>query len=323
MADEENKSQDQTPAEAAKAEPAGTESGAELKAKPETAPTPQESLPATQPLDMEKLAQKSVAEKPAAEKPVVEKPAAKAPAADKPASADKPAVEKPAAAAKPAGEKPAAGDKPAAAAKPPAAAKPAGAEGAAKKPAARAVATMPTVEIKDDPLINNLKTKFGGAIQEAMEVNGQQVLRVDKARAHEILLYLRDEAAPQFDMLSDLTATHTPDNKERPFDIIYQIYSISATRRLRVKTGLADGEAIESACDIWSTGNWMEREVFDLFGVRFTNHPDLRRILLPNGWVGHPLRKEYPLEYQDNEWVAQNLKIRDLPEDWDYSGKFE
>ena len=181
---------------------------------------------------------------------------------------------------------------------------------------------MTTVEIKDDPLIDAIKAKFGAAILEAVEINGQQVVRVSQERAHDMLSYLRNEASPEFNLLADLTAVHTPD-KEKQFTIVYQTYSIKGTRRLRVKTEIPDGDVIESVTDIWSTANWLEREVYDLFGVRFANHPDLRRILLPQGWVGHPLRKEHPLEYQDNEWVSQNLKIRDLPEDWNYVGKFE
>jgi NADH-quinone oxidoreductase subunit C len=355
MADQENKPQDQIPAEPAGAEkekgggPVKTGSSPELEAEAQAAankaPEGQKEAAAEEKV-AEKIAEaragvaekgeagssgdkakpavskspedapaSSAEEKPAAAKPPVEKPAV---AAEKPAE-EKPAVEKPAPAAKPA----AAAKPPAAAGDKPAAAKPAaGAEGAPKKPAARAPATMPIVEIKDNPLIDAIKAKFGAAILEAVEISGQQVVRVSQERAHDLLSYLRNEASPEFNLLADLTAVHTPD-KEKPFTIVYQTYSISATRRLRVKTEIADGDTIETATDIWSTANWLEREVYDLFGVRFANHPDLRRILLPQGWVGHPLRKEHPLEYQDNEWVSQNLKIRDLPEDWDYVGKFE
>jgi NADH-quinone oxidoreductase subunit C len=351
MADEENKPQDQTPAP-----PAGTEKevgGGPMKtgSSPELEAEAQAAANAAPEGQKEAAAESKVAEKISearagvadkgeagasgdkakpsvskspddaiaddrpAEKPApTEKPVAKAP------DAEKPAGEKPAPAPKPAAAKPpaAAGDKPAAA-KPAAAA---GAEGAPKKPAARAPATMPTVEIKDDPLIDSIKEKFGAAILDALSINNQQVIRVTKERAHDLLSYLRNEATPEFNLLTDLTAVHTPD-KEKPFTIVYQIYAIKDTRKLRVKAELADGDTIETVTDIWSTANWLEREVFDLFGVRFGNHPDLRRILLPPGWTGHPLRKDYPLEYQDNEWVAQNLKILDLPEDWDFTGKFE
>lgn len=335
MADEDNKPQDQTPPFGMQ-EPGGgpqksggsPELEAEATKAANAAPEGQKDEAAAAKVD-EKIAEAraGVAElgeagaagdkgKPAVAKTPEETGAQ--PPAEKPKPAPKPAGDKPE------GEKPAAAKAPAAKAP----AKPAG-EGAAKpagaaepkKPAARAVATMPTAEIKDDALIDAVKARFGAAIIDALEVNGQQVMRVAKEQVHDILAYLRHDATPAFDMLTDLTCVHV--EKDKQFEIVYQIYSVSNTRRLRVKTAIADGEPIATACDIWSTANWLEREVYDLFGVRFTNHPDLRRILLPQGWVGHPLRKEHPLEYQDNEWVAQNLKIRDLPEDWDYTGKFE
>lgn len=181
-------------------------------------------------------------------------------------------------------------------------------------------AVMQVTPISGDPLIDSLKQLFGEAITEAVEICGQQVISLCTPRTHDLLSYLKREAG--FDMLTDLTAVHWPD-RERPFEIVYQVYSTRARRRLRVKTTLSEGEQIETASNIWRTANWLEREVYDLFGIRFNGHPDLRRILLPEGWTGHPLRKEYPLEYQNNEWVEKNLQIRDLPLEGDYSGKFE
>lgn len=187
-----------------------------------------------------------------------------------------------------------------------------------RKPAA----VMTVVDIIDDELIDSLKAQFGNAILAAKTIGGQQVLEVDKTQVKAILTYLFSETMPNFNMLTDLTAIHTPD-KESPLEIVYQLYTLPGYRRLRIKTSLKEGEAIDTVTDIWATANWLEREVYDLFGVLFREHPDLRRILLPRGWVGHPLRKEYPLEYQDNEWASQNLQIRDLPANHDYTGKFE
>lgn len=181
-------------------------------------------------------------------------------------------------------------------------------------------AVMQITPITGDPLIDSLRQLFGEAIVEAVEVCGQQVITLTATRAYEVLAHLRKEA--DFDMLTDLTAVHWPD-RERPFELVYQVYNLSARRRLRLKTTLAEGEQIETVSSIWQAANWLEREVYDLFGIRFSGHPDLRRILLPEGWVGHPLRKEYPLGYQTNEWVEKNLQIRDLPLEGDYSGKFE
>ena len=91
-----------------------------------------------------------------------------------------------------------------------------------------------------------------------------------------------------------------------PFELVYNLYSISKNERVRVKAAAGD-EGIESVSSVWPAANWMEREVFDLFGVSFKNHQDLRRLLLPSDWDGHPLRKDYPLEFMENEWTVRHL----------------
>ncbi|MBL8148551.1 MAG: NADH-quinone oxidoreductase subunit C [Blastocatellia bacterium] len=176
-------------------------------------------------------------------------------------------------------------------------------------------------EISGDSLIDSVKERFGSAVVEAIELCQQQIVRVTKDRVYELLGYLRHSSTPKFNMLTDLTSVHLAE--KRSFEIIYQLYALKQSRRLRIKTEVSEDESIHSVVSLWSTADWLEREVYDLFGVRFIDHPDLRRILLPAGWVGHPLRKEYPLEYQDNDWVKENLKIRELAEDADYTGKFE
>ena len=92
---------------------------------------------------------------------------------------------------------------------------------------------------------------------------------------------------------------------------------------MRVKIGLADGTAAPTVSGIWGTADWLERECFDMFGIVFEGHPDLRRILLPDGWEGYPLRKDYPVEFRENRWIAENLNIHALPDDADFSGKVE
>ena len=94
---------------------------------------------------------------------------------------------------------------------------------------------------------------------------------------------------------------------EGPLEVVYNLYSISRNERVRLKAALSEGADIESVTGVWPSANWMEREVYDLFGVRFRNHPDLRRILLPPDWEGHPMRKDYALEFVENQWTEKHL----------------
>ncbi len=154
-------------------------------------------------------------------------------------------------------------------------------------------------------MIAKLKRQFGSGI-EALTYLGQNYLEVDRSLIPNLLRMLRDEE--QFDYCVDITAAHYP-KRERQFDIIWILYSFARNERMRVKTQIADGDHISSAVSIWATANWLEREAYDMFGVQFDGHPDLKRILLPDGWKGHPLRKDYGIIQQDQEWVQINLGI--------------
>ena len=186
---------------------------------------------------------------------------------------------------------------------------------AGSKPAPLRKAPSITTEIVGDPLIDRIKKQFGGAITEAVSTLGQQVLRVKKESYVALCRFLRDTAGARFDMCNDLTAVHWPERKGEEFDVVVNLYSVSNNRRLRIKVALADGETCPSVTSIWSGANWMEREVYDMFGIRFDGHADLRRILLPSDWPGHPLRKEYPIEYRDNEWTDKHLDYREVDYD--------
>ena len=107
--------------------------------------------------------------------------------------------------------------------------------------------------------------------------------------------FLRDTPEAGFDYCSDVTATDWPTRAER-FDVIYCLYSTRLRHRVRVKVRAAEGQTIPSVTGLWPGANWLEREVYDMFGVSFSGHPDLRRILMPEDWQGHPQRKDYPLE---------------------------
>ena len=155
-------------------------------------------------------------------------------------------------------------------------------------------------------MVSRLKKAFGSGIHEASTYLGQNYLIIERPVASDVLLQLRDEE--EFDYLVDVTAVHYP-TRERPFEVVWILYSFPRNERIRVKTTLAEGESVPSVVSIWGAANWLEREVFDMFGIRFDGHPDLKRILLPDGWKGHPLRKDYGIIQQDNEWVRINLGI--------------
>jgi NADH-quinone oxidoreductase subunit C len=124
---------------------------------------------------------------------------------------------------------------------------------------------------------------------------GDWTLIVDRARIVEVARALRDTPAAAFDACSDVTATDWPPRAAR-FDVIYSLYSTIRRHRVRLKARVPDGESVPTVSGVWPAANWLEREVFDMFGIVFDAHPDLRRILMPDDWQGYPERKDYPLE---------------------------
>jgi NADH-quinone oxidoreductase subunit C len=158
----------------------------------------------------------------------------------------------------------------------------------------------------ESELVTSLRQQYGSGILEASRYLGQKYLIVDSTLVAEILRRMRD--AEGFDYCVDITAVHYP-KREQQFDVVYVLYSFPHNERIRVKTRIHDGEHVASAVPLWETANWLEREVFDMFGIVFEGHPDLKRILLPDGWKGHPLRKDYGILQQDQEWVKINLGI--------------
>jgi NADH-quinone oxidoreductase subunit C len=173
------------------------------------------------------------------------------------------------------------------------------------KPAAPAKPAAPVPQPWDSPLVARLKRQFGTGL-EPWTYLGQNYLQVDRALASTILQLLRDEE--KFDYLVDVTAVHYP-KRDRQFDVVWVLYSFAKNERLRVKTQISETEHAPSVTSLWATANWLEREAFDMFGIQFDGHPDLKRILLPDGWKGHPLRKDYGIIQQDQEWVQINLGI--------------
>ena len=174
---------------------------------------------------------------------------------------------------------------------------------AAEKPAAKPAGPVPVPW--DSPLIARLKQRYGSGIAPSTYL-GQNYMVVDSSLIPELLQVLRDDE--QFDYCVDITAVHYP-QREKQFDVVWILYSFASNERIRVKTMIADGATLPTSTSVWATANWLEREAFDMFGIRFDGHPDLKRILLPEDWKGHPLRKDYGIIQQDQEWVQINLGI--------------
>src|ERR1043166_1509409 len=181
------------------------------------------------------------------------------------------------------------------------------APGAPKPPVKKKEEGPKPVDASGHGLVQKLKSKFDFAVLDASEFLGQLSIRIDPDRVVEICTFLRDEPEEKYNYLSDLTCVHYPLGPGQPLEVVYNLFSISRKRGWGVKAGLVEGKSIDSVTDVWPSAHWMEREVYDLFGVTFKNHPDLRRILLPTDWEGHPLRKDYPLEFIENAWTKRHL----------------
>src|SRR5580700_4556645 len=223
----------------------------------------------------------------AEEKPIAQKPAElsqTAAPADPPKSSDAPAPKPPA----------------------PAATTPSAPAAAPKAPAPPAKEAPPKPLPLDNELVQKLKARFGDAIREATLDRKQAIVTIAADQLREISRYCRDEE--QFDMLVDLTAVDWP-KRERRFDLILILYSFAKNERVRLKVHASEKEPVPSVCEIWPAANWLERECYDMFGIVFEGHPDLKRILMPDEWQGYPLRKDYDILKQDTDWVRENLGI--------------
>jgi len=151
-----------------------------------------------------------------------------------------------------------------------------------------------------------MRSRFGDAIFETTIDRRQAIALVEPAAVREIAEWFR--GGERFEMLTDLTAVDWP-RREKRFDVVWNLYSLSRNERFRLKAHVSEAQHVPSAVPVWAAAEWLERECFDLFGIVFEGHPDLRRILLPDEWHGHPLRKDYDILKQDTEWVRKNLGI--------------
>lgn len=168
-----------------------------------------------------------------------------------------------------------------------------------------------------NPSVNDLRKRFPDAVLGNEVCAGDQdVVYADPARVAEILRWLHDDPDQQYDHLADVTAVDHGGG--RPLQVVYQLWSIPIKRALRIKCELPlDALEIDSATAIWEGADWLEREVYDLFGVRFRGHPNLRRILMPDNYAeGHPLRKDFPLRGRFSRAEQTRRALTQDPEDY-------
>ena len=151
-------------------------------------------------------------------------------------------------------------------------------------------------QLKEHPAVARLRSWNPAAVEAAKFDRDELSIYVGRSSLREACALLRDDVTCPFNFLSDVTCVDWHPQEPR-FEVVYQLLSISRKERVRLKVRLSgDNPAVESVTSVWPAANFFEREVFDLFGIRFTGHPYLRRIQMPENWEGYPLRKDYPVE---------------------------
>jgi len=148
---------------------------------------------------------------------------------------------------------------------------------------------------KIDEVVTTIKEKFPQAVEETVCFRDEHTIRVKREHLLEVSRFLKEDPASTFNFLSDLCGVDYMGREPR-FEVVYHLYSMEHKHRLRMKVSLSESDlSIPSVTSIWRTANWHERECFDLLGITFSDHPDLTRILTPDGFKEHPLRKDFPL----------------------------
>jgi NADH-quinone oxidoreductase subunit C len=146
--------------------------------------------------------------------------------------------------------------------------------------------------------VDLLKETFPEAVLNSEEFRGETSITVAAEKIREVMTFLKENEKLYYDLLLDLAGVDFQDRSPR-FMIAYLLHSTKFNNKLRIKTTVAEGASVDTVSDIWKAANWMEREAYDMFGIRFNNHPDLKRILLTQDFVGHPLRKDFPVKGSD------------------------
>jgi NADH-quinone oxidoreductase subunit C len=180
----------------------------------------------------------------------------------------------------------------------------------AEKPKEAAKAKLEATDASGHPWVRSIRAALPDTVVSAKEFAGQVTVLVQRLSVARVARHLKD--AEDFKYCVDVTAVDWRDRAPR-FDVVYHFYSFSKNDRIRIKCGVADGEDVPSIAPVFLAANWCERETFDMFGIRFAGHPDLRRILTWEGFQGHPLRKDFPLEGIDTGAAV-------YPEEWPEGG---
>ena len=149
--------------------------------------------------------------------------------------------------------------------------------------------------LKDRAEVARLVAANAEAVSDSKFDRDELTVWVDRAFIRQAVQLLRDDDNFQYNFLADLTCVDWHPAQPR-FEVVYHLLSFPRKARVRLKVRVAEDEPVESITSVWPSANFYEREVFDLFGIRFVGHPDLRRLLMPDDWEGHPLRKDYPVE---------------------------
>lgn len=179
-------------------------------------------------------------------------------------------------------------------------------------------------------LITHVGTLFGADILASSTAFDEASICVPRDRIVDVLTKLRDDPKCQFEVLIDICGVDYPERAER-FEVVYHLLSPRLNQRLRIKISTDETTAVPSVNDVFPAANWYEREAYDLYGIRFTGHPDLRRILTDYGFQGHPLRKDFPLtgyvevRYDDEKKrvVYEPVKLTQEFRDFDFESPWE
>ena len=156
---------------------------------------------------------------------------------------------------------------------------------------------------------DNLQRRFGDSLQRISDDFGDLTVWIDRDRVHELLEHCKRDPELRFDFCMDVTAVdHLSLGALPRFAVVYHLYSLSTGKRVRIKTGVPeDDPVVASATDVWKSTDWFEREVYDMYGIRFEGHPNMKRILCHHEFVGHPMRKDYPADLRWKNKVPDDL----------------